>query len=841
MAMDKFLIGYNDNNSGLQSNVKPWIITDNAFEALEDMYVIRGRVKKRFGSILMGDDQRGSRLRALIGVTDGSGDFSGTVPGSIFEIGQMFNCEDDIFTVYQTGSPANCLSTSSATCTYNTSNGAVTITGSQATSSVYFYSSTPVMGLTLFYDDTKFYQNIGFDTQFAYKFDRTTRSWDRIAAGESVWTGSDSQLFCMTNYIGFVDSLNALWVTNFKPADGIRYYDNTTWVKPVLNYTKGAIVDLTDGSGNASGTVSAASGFIGQEFTIGITSFTVTVTNGALTPSSNSSAGPVGTGTFNTATGDYTFSAATPNASIYFTGNNYIQTARIIVLFKNRLILLNTVELIDGVSTNFPYRCRFSSLNSPLDPPSWMQNFPGNGGFIDASSKEEIITAQFVKDRLIVYFTSSTFELVYTNNQVQPFIWQRINNELGAVSTFSEIPFDKVTLGIDDTGVHACNGTNVDRIDSKIPQFTFGISNEQEGQERIYGIRDYYNEMAYWSNSSNNRSVLFYFPNQILVYNYANESWATINDSFTTFGYYLLPPTSIGLTWGATSTPWGQNINLWNKSGVNINNTTVKSVIAGNQQGFIQVLQPDIIGNAISLQISNFTVTGNGSADVSCINHNLALNQFVLLENMNGLIFTDSLGNVLPNLMARVSIDPVNADSPDLFSVSSLDNTSLPIIITGSYLGGGSASLVSNINILTKQYNFYTDQDRNMYFSRVDFLVDRTENGAVTADYLTSSTSISLVSEGLGSIASPGPLPGNSTLETSPYELSNFEKFQARLWHPVYMYAEGECVQLQLYMSSNQMYGYEFNIDGTVQYVALNDFELHAMVFYVTPTSVRMQ
>lgn len=846
MPYDKFLIGYNDNNSGIQSNVKPWLITDNAFETLENVYVLRGRVRKRFGTVYMGSSALDSRFSINIGTTDSSGDLSVTVPGSIFAIGQMFSCisddETDMFTVYQTGTPGTCLSLTTATCTYNTSTGDVVITGASVTTDVYFYPSTPVMGLTQYYDQTtNTYSNIGFDTQFSYQFDQGSTIWTQISSGDYTWTGTDYDFFWMTNYIGSADSATFLWVTNFNTADGIRYFDGTTWYTPILNWTKGSSIDTTDSSGDASGTVSGGSGFIGQEFTIAVTSFTVTASSGALTPTSNSTAGPTGTGTFDTTTGDYTFTGATPNSTIYFTGDNYIETARIIVQFKNRLILLNTVELVDDVSTNFPFRCRYSSLFSPINPPAWMQDFSGNGGFVDASTQESIITAQFVKDRLIVYFTSSTFELVYTNNQVQPFIWQKINNELGAISTFSEIPFDKVTLGIDDTGIHACNGANVDRIDNKIPQFPFNMSNEEEGQDRVAGIRDFYNEMAYWTYATNNRSDSFYFPNKILVYNYINESWATIDDSFTTFGYFYQLPTSTGLTWGNTSIPWGDNLNLWNFAGTGYNNTTVKTIIAGNQQGFVSILQPDVSSSTGALQITNFTSSAKGTATVSCINHNLGLNQYVLLSNMNGMTFTDSKGQVLSELMCRVTPDPVIANTPNSFSILSIDNYSVPVTIAGTYTGGGVASLVSNIGILTKQYNFYTEQDRNMYLSRVDFLVDKTDNGQITADYLTSSTNISLVNEGLGSLISPGPLPGNSVLETSPYALSNFEQFQSRLWHPIYMYAEGECVQLQMYLSPNQMYSYEVNCDSTISYTALSDFQLHAMVFYVTATSYRMQ
>lgn len=866
MAYDKFLIGFNDENSGFQTNVEPWLIGDNAFQQLNDCYILRGKVQKRFGSQYLGNSQLTTRLRLVTDWSYLAGVYSGTVPGVIFKVGQMFSVGNDTFTVTVTGTPGNLLCSNAATSgTFNTTTGAFVINGEAGGVDVFFYPSQPVMGLTQFFDDdTSIYHTIGFDTQFAYEFNGVSNGWSRLAtelaAGDSIWTGEDYQFFWSTNYLGASSAASALWVTNFNVDDGVRVYTAAgVWEKPRLNYTVGDSIDTTDGSGNASGTVSGGVGFLGQVFTIpattgGYTWFTVVIASGALVATSNAKGGPFGSGTFNIATGAYTFSSSSANMPIYFTGNNYIETSKIIVQFKNRLVLLNTIEAVEGVSTEFPFRCRFSAAGSALAAAAWMEDLPGNGGAIDAPTSQAIVTTQFVKDRLIIFFESSTYELAYTGNQITPFVWQKINNELGAVSTYSEVPFDKYTLGIDDNGIHACNGANVDRIDPKIPQYTFQISNEENGIDRVAGIRDYYNEMAYWTLTTANRNTTFYFPNQILVYNYVNESWSTITDSITTFGYFFFTPESIGLTWGQTTTPWGQNTNLWNSNASSSNTTTIKTVIAGNQQGFVFAVKTDVTSNASVLQITNFTVTANGQATVSCINHNLNANQYVLFSNMTGLTFTDSLGNVMPKLMARVT-SSITLELANQFTINCLDNESEPIIITGTYLGGGTAQIVSNLNILTKQYNFYTEQDRNMYLAKVDFLVQSTPNGQVTADYLVSSSSLSLVNEGLRTVASPGPLPGNSTLETSPYTLYDFEtqtfvpgfeRFQARLWHPVYMWGDGECVQLSIYMTPNQMYGYSINIDPTTliqtyDYVALNDFKLHAMNFYVTATSSRMQ
>ena len=59
-----------------------------------------------------------------------------------------------------------------------------------------------------------------------------------------------------------------------------------------------------------------------------------------------------------------------------------------------------------------------------------MEDLPGFGNAIDAATQEAIVSAEFLKDRLIVYFERSTWELVYTGNQIYPFTWQKINTEL---------------------------------------------------------------------------------------------------------------------------------------------------------------------------------------------------------------------------------------------------------------------------------------------------------------------------------------------------------------------------------------------------------------------------
>lgn len=75
----------------------------------------------------------------------------------------------------------------------------------------------------------------------------------------------------------------------------------------------------------------------------------------------------------------------------------------------------------------------------------------------------------------------------------------KINTELGAQSTFASVPFDKAVLNVGDTGYHACNGFSVDRIDEKIQKEVFKISTDNNGPTRVCGIRDYNEQLVYWS------------------------------------------------------------------------------------------------------------------------------------------------------------------------------------------------------------------------------------------------------------------------------------------------------------------------------------------------------
>lgn len=702
---------------GEQTNLKPWLLPESAFAELEDAYVWRGRVVKRFGTALMGETPLASRFRVNLGDTDGgTGNFSTTVPGAIFGVGQMFSIGEVYFTVNATGTPATLLTTGTATGTYDTTTGALTITGNNENPAtpVYFYPAEPVMGLrlrenlSLSSEDT-----IGFDTQFAYT--RLGGAWERL--GSQTWTSSNTQFFWSVNYRAALASETNFYVTNYNSTDNIQY--------------------ITQGSS----------------------------TWNSLRPQLDSGA------------------------------SRFLDTALILIPYKDRLLALNTIET-DGGSKTFQNRCRFSQNGDPTDTTNgWIDDTPGRGGFIDAPTSEAIVTASFIKDQLIVYFERSTWQLVYTANAVIPFTWQQINTELGAESTFSAVTFDRGVLGVGNVGVHSCNGTNVTRIDEAIPDSVFQIHNGSDGVRRVYGIRDFYREVVYWTFPDQLNSPTF--PTRVLLYNYQNASWAFINDSFTCFGYLQSDSTLTWATVGQVFPTWRQWNTPWQSP---ISQSNFPDVIAGNQEGFTFILRAQKSANSQSLYLTDMTPTGS---ILTVINHNLKEGDYILVSDAEGIT---ELNDVIVKVRTPITVDTFAIDTP----------------FSGTYTGAGYLTRVSNINILTKQFNPGTPVGQQFRFPYIDFLLDRTVNGEVTVDYLTNTSSSSLFADGFATQV----IQGNNILFTRPEESGPSSSLQAQIWHRFYVQAQAAFIQLRIFLTHDQI---------TNREIAFSDFELNAVLLYVRP------
>lgn len=818
MTSQSFLVG--PIKDGVRKDLRPWAISEDSFDFLLNAYQFRGRVVRRQGYKLLG----------------------------------------------------------------NLANG------------------TPVMGL-------KTQEQFGINTQTLIAFDTTTSyEWNGSAfvtlpsVMPVTWSGTDYQFFYTANYA------NAFWATNGKsglngwplslPGGGNTTFKNSAGVGnsatvQVYSGTNAVVVgdyvyflnlaSAVQGNADILAVVTVA----GNPFTVQATNLpstsTFAWTNG------NSSTGLV-LDSMQTVSGQdgIRYYGILSNGTGWANYNppldtvNALAGALLIFPYRGYLVFLNTTEGNDLGVNNYPNRARWVQIGTPyysapqpvfpnvqgIDINAARDDLFGRGGANDAPTNESIVGAAFIRDILVVYFTRSTWRLRFVNNAQNPFVWERVNIELGSDCTGSTIPFDKGLMAIGNRGIVISDGNDTSRFDEKIPDEIFNIRQSNFGFNRVQGIRTFRSKLNYWTIPSDSNPDGTY-PDQLLVFNYDTKNWATFDDVFTCFGYFY--PSESGQTWAELTKSWSSYGDLtW---GDGTSSDGFETVVAGNQQGYVFLLEQTDGQNDVSLSISAITaanpgvftstnnnlpdgtwisltgITGTTSADgVSLNGRNFKIsktlttdNTFTLSEfkpispgnasgmsysydidyvpiipgsvqvNVGSLLFTDiTLNGILIEASAlgtgtidyntgllSLTFNPSIGSSAVNIRVVTYDNDQglSTVATTGVYGGGGQIIKISNIEIDTKYFNFFKN-DQRARVSKIDFYVDRTSSGQFTVDVLADSSDV----------------PVNTPLSDNPQQnvvLTTANQYQVGLGaetiYRLYCDAIGQSLQLSMYFSDQQM------------------------------------
>ena len=272
-----------------------------------------------------------------------------------------------------------------------------------------------------------------------------------------------------------------------------------------------------------------------------------------------------------------------------------INTCRMIIPYKGRLVILNTTEGAGNV--RYRQRARWSQIGTPyvpdngtdpivtpptpfaLDANAWRSDIIGRGGFIDADTTEEIITATIINDTLVVFFERSTWRLRYTGNPILPFLWERVDLEYGSESKMAIVKHDNAAYTFSRFGFVAANTNDVARIDENIPDISFGVESGNTGEylETVCTIKDYEKQLIYFAYPDADDVVTS--PNKILAYNYIDKSFSIFNQSFRTFGHYK---SFTDVTWAQLTQSWASRTVAWNAEALGDN---FPQVVAGSTTG----------------------------------------------------------------------------------------------------------------------------------------------------------------------------------------------------------------------------------------------------------------
>lgn len=811
--------------TGYETDLPPFLINNDAFPVLNNMYIWRGRAKKKRGTSLLGRLQRSATATSISGTSPISlnlytylsipEDNPTIVPGSIsITLGPETYTDNGDGTLR--GSP-----TGHATVNYITGDIIITTAqgpGNPLTITLEYNPNLPVMGLEDFQVGGRinFPDLVAFDTTYSYQFDQTSASFYDVTFYKGsglpfTWDGTDFQQFWSTNYS------NAMWVTNGVP--GFHFATITALVNIAASTTATVTLDnanLVVGDRITFNEVVAASQ--------NINGITGTVTNAA--------SAPTYTVTLDTAVTVTTFASgivllltnsrpSTGNGIKFYDGDpttsinlgwvnfnpplsnattpQYLIGADAVVPFKNRLLFFGPTIATSSAPGGIYYRNRvvysengtpyYNSLvplNQVFEFRAWFQNIAGFGGFLGAPIPQKIVTIEENEDVLLTGFESKQLKLLFTGDDSLPFVFQTINSELGSQSTFSGVSLDTGALTIGDYGIALTTQVSAQRIDLVIPDQVFDISGINNADRRVTAIRDYRNEFIYFSYSPDNRPNSL-FNSKTLLYNYRDNTWATFDENYTHYGTFRR---TSNITWSTLNTvykTWNAWTDPWNFGGTS---ARYPNIIGGNQQGFVMI-KNDTTREDNSQYVE---AIDTNTLIVTSPNHCLNSNDFI---EISGAIGVTNLNNEVFKIFVNTS---------DTFTLL-LSGEQMQTPPTGTYLGGGVYRRMSNIFVQTKQFQIAWESARKTRIGTQRFLIENAPNdddgdppSQITLNIYTSQNT-----NFPSNLNQYGYLPFSNILLTGPEPNQPFQIVQDQIWHRSSNSLIGDTVQLGFSLSDEQM------------------------------------
>jgi hypothetical protein len=737
------------NATGLVQEREEFLLPDDAYPTLQNAYVWRERIKRKKGYELLG------RLGRNIGTTNGAGALTVTLSPLPIQIGiASFTVGTNLFNDPGGASPVTLNTSGPGTATLNRATGVLTITGSIPLTPVQYFPGLPVMGIrTRELQNSANDQTIFFDQDYAYIYSGVTGQFQEFIPG-TTWNAA-----------------------GLGPAGTDFFWSTNYWTSAVPPFT-----------------------------TTGVKLFWVT----------NGSGGDAGGGDPPRITDGTTWVDFTSGSWSQIDLTNTLFNWLTMLPYRGRMVVFNTYEGLTaggpGSAQQFSNRIRWSTIGNPFipfaaGPPatgSWRDDIRGQGGFLDIPTSEDIVAVGFVRDNLVIYCERTTWQLRYTGRSIAPFQIERVNSELGIESTFSAVQFDTSLIGIGDRGIIECDSYKAERIDIKIPDFTFKFNALNNGVSRVQGIRDFTTRIAYWTIPL----VQFYpdvpntnwiFPTARLLYNYENDSWAIFNDSLTALGQFQLQ----------SSPNWLQIPQTWIEYDENWldNNDEDFIIVGGNQQGFIEMLDKATV-NDVSLFISNVILSG--SPLVSTIvspNHNM---QSGFIIGISGIPATTPGSDLNGGVYA---INVINQNSFTLLKfnpVSGQFDQEVASTIGGLYAGGGLINIRENFSIVSKKFNFL-DEGQNIQLGYLDILMPAVGEGEISMnvylDYDGLTSSNTLPDNQI--VATSPPVPDtffNATIPTSPSTFAVANE-GTKFWQRVICPTRANFLTIEYTLSNAQMAG----------------------------------
>lgn len=199
---------------------------------------------------------------------------------------------------------------------------------------------------------------------------------------------------------------------------------------------------------------------------------------------------------------------------------NDINTCKWVFEYKGHLVLLATTES----ATYHGQRARYSTAANYSDWPSW--------GYNDCPTHDEIQSACFVGDDLVVWFKFSVWRLKYTADPRLPFEWERVSEEHGCYAPMSLTRFEDRCRALSATNLVECDGLKTYEVDLAIQD---NVLDYNVAYFRYsYGVRVRELRQAWVTFCAAGSTA----PDRILVQNYEEGAFSVFNLPVHCLGTY---------------------------------------------------------------------------------------------------------------------------------------------------------------------------------------------------------------------------------------------------------------------------------------------------------------
>ena len=494
---------------------------------------------------------------------------------------------------------------------------------------------------------------------------------------------------------------------------------------------------------------------------------------------------------------NFDFQSTNPSSYQYWDGTDWaafapavtstenLYSSQFLVDYHGRLVALDTFEgaTIAGAE-RFQNRLRASAFADPFGATAWRGDQIGQGYGIDAPTSSTIRTIGFHNEQLIIGFASGeSYYIVYTGNDVYPFIWQHIEDseQPGGNSPFGSVDFDEGVMMIGSNGIAVANSRGAQRIDESIPDFGFSIRQDSDGPQRVHSVKDTQRQLIYITYPRSYRTS--YFPDRMLCYNYQLRAWSYLYGQWTCFGY-INRTESNAVTWDTIpAETWDDWTTTW---GYPRQQSGFQDIVAGNQHGYVHLINNEG-ENDESLAITGMA----NSADAS--------SAAVLTITDHGLDPSETGVGVITGIEGSTEDKALNSQRVRIFYVSS-DTVGIQTLVDGewdnyvlentAYIGCGRFAWVYGFRLQTKTFNPYLE---NGYSSRIQYLDYRAQedNNALFTYYVYGDSQLS----------TPMNLKNVASVSSRSYLPSGEEKS----WNRIDVNQEGQYVTLEMTQSEEQL------------------------------------